>query len=61
MSDKNKPGAGSGEVGRSQADQTERALEEKAVGSAEEAHKPVQRKWDEMGETEASKQSGDRG
>lgn len=62
MPDKEKPATGpaTGEVGRSQADQIERALEDKAAGSAEEAHKPVQRKWDEMGETEESKRSGDR-
>jgi hypothetical protein len=45
---------------RSQAEQIEQALEDKASGSAEEAHKPVQEKWDEMGETEESKRSGDR-
>jgi len=45
---------------RSQAEQIEEALEEKASGSAEEAHKPAQRKWDDMGETEESKRSGDR-
>jgi hypothetical protein len=58
MPDKDKPGTG--EADRSQANQIEQALEEKAAGSAEEAHKPVQRKWDEMGETEESKRSGNR-
>jgi hypothetical protein len=49
-----------GQAGRAQAEQIERALEEKASGSAEEANKPAQEKWDEMGETEESKRSGDR-
>ncbi|HSK38171.1 MAG TPA: hypothetical protein VK943_00240 [Arenibaculum sp.] len=52
--------SGSGKADREQADRIERALEEKASGSAEEAHKPVQKKWDEMGETDEAKRSGNR-
>lgn len=51
---------GAGKAGREQADRIEHALEEKASGSAEEAHKPAQKKWDEMGETEEAKHSGNR-